>query len=389
MCALTVLFVGLDVFLHGLGETQLGALDRLAETLGLVPFSAVGAVIVSRRAGNAIGWIFCAVGIGNAAAGFADGYALHALITEPGSLPGGIVMAWLATLINAPSLALLFLFIPLVFPDGQQPSRRWVPVAWLGVLLVGMYVFSAALGTGVLEASEIAVGDNPFGIESAQGFLDATGALSFIGFLLLVPVGVASLVVRFRGAGGEERQQLKWFLYAMCALVGVFAASILLVAVVPSATLPEWAIDLVFGVITLGLSVALGVAVLKYRLYEIDRIINRTLVYGPLAAVLALSYFAVVAGVSSFAGESELTVAAATLAVAALFQPLRRRVQAFIDRRFYRRKYDAARTLEVFSTHLRDEIDIESLTAELLSVVQLTMQPAHASLWLRAPEAKR
>lgn len=139
----------------------------------------------------------------------------------------------------------------------------------------------------------------------------------------------------------------------------------------------------------MGLPVALGVAVLKYRLYEIDRIINRTLVYGPLTAVLALSYLTVVAGISSFAGESELGVATATLAVAALLQPLRRRLQAFIDRRFYRRKYDATKALEVFSTRLRDEIDIESLTAELLSVVQLTMQPAHASLWLRAPEARR
>ncbi len=303
---------------------------------------------MSKRRENPIGWIFCLAALVLAAGQFGQAYAGHALYADPGSLPGAYAMAWFGNWTwGIPIGGLAFLL--LLFPNGRLPSRRWRPVAWAaGAGTVLLTVFS------LIQAS--AQWSRPFTNESGpspSAVVAAVFWLAFVLFLVGMLGGPVASIMRYRRSRGEERQQLKWFVFSATLVGAVF---------VPSSFFSTPWLDVLFQVALTALWVAIAVAIMKYRLYDIDRVINRALVYGSLTAVLAGLY-------------------------AALFQPLRRRLQGFIDRRFYRRKYDAVRTLEAFTARLRDEVDLESLTSNLLVVVQGTVEPAQASLWLRKTDS--
>jgi hypothetical protein len=312
-------------------------------------------------------------------------YAIWSLVTHPGSLPAGEVAAWIASWVVWPAFGLLaYLF--LLFPDGRPLSHRWQPLLWVNGIVIAVSIIIRALTPGPLSGLEGI--RNPLGIEGYRGSLEFVGELLFYATDVLVLVSVVSVYLRLRQASGATRQQIKWLAYA-AALLGI-VVSVSLVGDLLFGGFGWW-LFLVVILVFLGLPISIGVAVLRYRLYEIDIIINRTLVYGLLTAMLVLVYVGCVVGLQytlrAFTGEeSQLAIVASTLLVAALFNPLRRRVQAFIDRRFYRRKYDAATTLQEFSSKLRDETDLNSLNVALLSVVRETMQPEHVSLWLR-PDA--
>jgi hypothetical protein len=346
-------------------------------------FSTVGALVASRRACNPIGWLFCAQGLALSVAGTSEGYAALAL-EDPGSLALGDVAAWVANWSGGGLLIGALVFVFLLFPDGRLSSRRWRPIAWLAAAALGVSFFVSAFGPGPLN-NYVSV-TNPFGIEALgqiPGLLFEPAFVLLLGTLL---ASVTGMVLRLRRARGQERQQLKWFAGAAALLGFAFIAGPITWAI-PS--VPELIWPLMFLVALGSLPISAGIAILRYRLYDIDLIINRTLVYGGLTAVLALVYVGGVVGVGGLVREAtgqddnSLVIAATTLVVAALFRPARARIQGFIDRRFYRRKYDAARTIEAFSARLRDEVDLEAMRTDLLTVVRDTMQPTDASLWLR------
>jgi hypothetical protein len=281
-------------------------------------------------------------------------------------------------------------FVPLLFPTGRLLSSRWRPVAWSAAVILALQVLVLAVAPGPVASSIT----NPLGIQGAAGFL---GLLQGIGIPLLMALmvaSVASLILRFRRAVGEERQQLKWFAYSVALLATSIILGAILATFAPVPEIGSYGNPLqIIGVTAI--PVATGIAVLKHRLFDIDLVINRTLVYGALTVSLAGIYVGTVVLLqwtlrSLAGGESQLAVVASTLAVVALFHPLRRCIQSSIDRRFYRNKYDAARTLEAFNARLRDEVDLGSLTGDLVGVVRETVQPTRVSLWLRdsAPDKK-
>ena len=279
----------------------------------------------------------------------------------------------------------LLLMVPFYLPDGKLPSRRWRPVARALLWLTALFIFPAAFTPGPMETRTGREVSNPLGLESLAGVFKFLEAALGLLFLMVIGLGVASLVTRFRGAGGIERQQLKWLALGGSGILISLLSIVLIQAFIRDLAEVEITILIVLAILSLPASIA--VAVLKTKLYDVDVIINRTLVYAALTAVLASSYLGVVVLLQRllepFTQQSDLAVAGSTLVVAALARPLKTRLQDFIDQRFYRRKYDAAETLDAFSSHLRDGVDLESLTRELVSVVGRTMQPSHASLWLR------
>ena len=361
----------------------------LAEFLA---FITVGALLSSRRPDNLIGWLFCVVAISNLLWAFAWQYAVYTLVTNPGSLPGGMLMAWLGTgwLANI-GWGIMVMFVPLLFPTGRLPSPQWRPVAWLAAILLAMSIFVFSLRPGPISSEGPPV-SNPLGLESAAGAIQLADTVISSCSVLVIIAAVASVIARFRRARGEELQQIKWFAYSVILLAGAVGLGIL--ANYVSALPLKSVIPALQGVGIASIPVATGIAVLKYRLYDIDFIINRTLVYGSLTAVLVGLYFGGIVVLQRvfvvLTGErSTLAVVASTLVIAALFNPLRRRIQGLIDRRFYRSKYDAAKTLEAFSSKLRDETDLDALSDDLVGVVSETMQPAHVSLWLRPDTASK
>ena len=366
--AFGLLFMYLNVSLAPFFGESLGVDAAVAVT-----YPAVGAVIVSRRPENTVGWLFCIVGLLLGLTVFCGEYAKYALLTQPGALSAGVAAAWVATWAWVPGAALNVTFLLLLFPDGRLPSPRWWPVAWVagGLTVLGSFVIA------VLPWDELNFGvpaGNPFEIPGILAFEDEIRALVIVLGAVAVLLSILSLIVRFRRTWGVERQQIKWFAYAG----GLFALTVLV---------PIPAVANLQALTVTFLPVAVCVAILRYGLYDIDVLINRTLVYGALTVSLALVYFGSVATLqyafrALTGGGSQLVIVASTLTIAALFGPLRRRIQALIDRRFYRRKYDAARTLETFSAKLRDETDLDRLGGELVRVVHGTMQPAHASVWL-------
>ena len=381
--ALSVAFAAFGLFFQYLNGSFENLLD---ESLGIdavlaLAFPTVGAIIASRRPGNAVGWIFLTIGLCGGAEVFTVEYGIYALVTNPGSLPAGVIATWIGTWVWLPSVTLTITFLLLLFPHGRLLSPRWRPVAWLAAALTLAGVLLLALAPWDLLDPGVPA-RNPFGIEGLRNIGVAVPVPIFVLGIPTMLLSVASLVLRFRRSRGEARQQLKWFAYAgvliVCALfvpllVPGNISSLLQLLVMPS------------------LPVAAGIAILRYGLFDIDRIINRTLVYGALTVTLVLLYLGSVVGLQyAFRAftedDSQLVIVASTLAIAALFGPLRRRIQAVIDRRFYRRKYDARKTLEAFSTKLRDETDLDRLGDELVSVVCVTMQPTHTSLWLRDRE---
>jgi hypothetical protein len=358
----------------------------IGHTVSAVAFSLVGAVVGSRRPENPIGWLFCAIGVLAAIVLLSSEYAAYALLAQPDSLPGGLAMVWIRAWVWVPYVG-LFVLLFLVFPDGWPQSRalRWFTSLVLFVIAYGTVL--AAFSPGPIDAIGGAV-DNPLGMEALRGVgtNSAVGPVETVLYVLGI-VAAASLFGRMRRARGVEHQQLKWFAYATVVLVG----GVVLGFTVSEATGVSWLGEIGFVLRMVGLAglpIAIGIAVLRYRLYNIDQIINRTLVYGTLTATLLALYFGGIVVLQRLfvllTGEkSTVAIVASTLLIAALFNPLRRRIQGFIDRRFYRRKYDARKTLEAFSAQLRNETDLEALSDDLVGVVRETMQPAHVSLWLR------
>jgi hypothetical protein len=358
------------------GETD--DVSVVANLITLLPFSVVGAIVASRQPRNTIGWLFCGVGVTVGLNSFAGDFAEFWLASGFGVSSLGETAAWLSSW-----LWFLLVFVPmslllLLFPDGKLPSPRWRPVAWGGALGTAGGVMGNALSAGPLvDFPQIA---NPYGVDSPiVGMVGVAGSIVAAGSM----VGSAvSLILRLRRSGSRQRQQIKWLAYGGAVLVGgVFAGALAIPWNVPVSIM-------IMSVSLLGLPVFTGIAIVRHHLYDIDILINRTLVYTTLTATLTLVYFGGMAGLqrllSPVMGEGNgLAVVASTLLIATLFNPLRRRIQAFIDRRFYRSKYDARKTLEGFSAKLRDETDLKALNDELVRVVRETMQPAHVSLWVR------
>jgi hypothetical protein len=351
----------------------------LIVTPALAGFAVVGALVASREPRNAIGWILLAIALL-----FSLSNVVEALAMRPH--PTAVAM-WLDDWLSDVWIALVGVWIPLLFPNGHLPSKAWQPVAWFGTVVFGLGVLTRAFGAHELDTSAPGRHANPFALPGAVG--DALGAL-------LVPVTIAygpaiigamaGLVVRLRRSHGVERLQLKWVAY-----VGSLMLTALLLAAVslgfrgavgdPIGAI-GWGAFIVL--VVFGLPGALGASILRHRLYDIDVVINRTLVYGALTATLGVTYLALVLLIGLTVGQSNVAIAVSTLAVAALFRPARARIQGAVDHRFYRRRYDATRTLEAFGGRLRDELDLEALGADLRGVVHDTVQPAHVSLWLRS-----
>jgi hypothetical protein len=371
----------------GLANRQEIPLYDVQSTIIAPTFATLGALIVIRRPGNVIGWIFLASGVLVGVAMFSGQYAKVVLAPDGPTPSGGAVAAWFSAQAQSAYVALV-LFLVLLFPDGRLLSRRWRPVAWaIGVFFAGSLVVGA-LSPGPFV--DFPAASNPFGVEAIAPAFGVLGVVGAIGGAVCIVATLVSLILRFYRSRGEERLQLKWFTYATA--VG-FPTPLILSEIAPAIfqVLGQFLWTLAF----LSLPVSAGLAILRYRLYDIDRIINRTLVYGTLTAMLIAVYLGGVAAAQTtfrlLMGQEEppqLAIVASTLVIAALFNPLRRRVQAFIDRRFYRRKYDAAKTLEAFSARLRDEVDLEELSGDLVSVVRDTVQPEHVSLWLRESERR-
>jgi hypothetical protein len=370
-------------------ETRSPAVKLLDLVVGFLPvwvFAAVGALILSRRSRNLIGWLCWAIGFALAISYFGSDEPARRLLADSASIPEALALQLAQVGFLLPLLGLLPLLV-LLFPTGRLPSRRWRPVVWVFATGLFLYTVSVVLKPGPLH-SDLPV-TNPLGLAAAEELLQPIGAALYWLFAMFVVLVLASLVLRFRRSRGDERQQLKWLTYAAALLV-VFPPMVgVPLERVGAALLGEVAFALAISMVP----AAIGVAVLKYRLYDIDRVINRTLVYGVLTALLVAVYAAGVFVLGPLlnpaGGESELAVAASTLAVAALFQPARRRVQAMVDRRFNRHRYDAARTVAAFSARLRDEVDLDTLSSELLLVVDQTMQPTTAGLWLRPSAQSR
>jgi hypothetical protein len=356
------------------GTVDFGS-DLFISALAVV-FSGVGVLVASRHPGNATGWLFLGVGVATGLGTLAGSYA-DAWVA--GRYDGwrwlGELAAWYGTLSWIPFILVPCTFVLLLFPDGHLLSPRWRWVAWCaGAAIAGVFITSG-LRAGPLEDQPTV--DNPFGVETA--LIEPLTGLSVLLLAIGMAGSAASAVVRFHRAQGERRQQMKWL-----ALAGTVVAVTVPVSVVGSDTLwDDTVVNIACMVAVLGLPIAAGIAILRHRLYDIDVVINRTLVYGALTATLGAAYLVLVLLISLAVGRSGLAVAVSTLAVAALFGPARARIQAGVDRRFYRRRYDATRTLEAFGGRLRDELDLEALADDLRGVVVDTVQPAHVSLWLR------
>jgi hypothetical protein len=369
-----------DHLLRQAGSSEVDRLnaDAYPVLVAAVSAATVGAVVASRRPRHSVGWLLLATGLTMVADLGVNAYVRYGLVVRPGSLPGarylagvsfGIFLVWIS----------LAGFVLLLTPTGSLPSPRWR--WWARVAAAGpvLELLSAAIDPQPLYPEHPEVG-NPLAVSTLRPVQVAGGIAGGAIILVSLVVAAISLVLRYRRAQGTERLQLRWL-----ALAAGLAAGLLVVAVVAGLVVGnDTVVSACLGAMVALVPLATGAAILRYRLYDLDRIISRTLAYGLLTLLLAGGYAVVVLGLGQLLGrDSSLVVAAATLAVAAVFQPARRRVQRLVDRRFNRRRYDAARTIAAFSTRLRDEVDLATLTGELLAVVDQTMQPTRASLWLR------
>ena len=368
------LFITGIVLQVGIVTGPLALVGAVITPVSFMFYSVVGALVVWRRGNNSVGWLFCGSGLGWALSLCAG------VVVERGRFLGERapdVIVWVSSWTEVLGITCLVLAL-LVFPSGRLASSRWVPVAVLTVVVGMVTALGEAFTAGPLE--DYPYVDNPY----PAGELFAT--LREVGWpLLMLPLvaSAASLISRFRRARADERLQLKWMMFAgllMVIYLGLWGFSVSLFG---NDRIPETFV----GIALLSVPAAAGIAILRYRLYDIDVVINRALVYGALTAVLAAAYVGLVfsfqALLSPFTAESDLAIAGSTLAVAALFRPVRSKVQGFIDRRFYRQKFDAERTVQEFNLRLRDEVDLGAVTSQLTGVIKETMQPAHVSLWMR------
>ncbi len=317
------------------------------------------------------------------------------LVASPGSVPLAAEIGLQGEWLWVPTAGLVGIYLLLLFPDGRLPSRRWRALAWLSGAVIILVSAGVALAPRTLP--NLGGIHNPFGLEGHRWVADALNGVILL-FTLCILASAVSLVLRYRRSGGEVRQQIKWIAFAASLVSVAFLVAVISALIVAPDTMgtggtqPLW-LQLLQDAVQMsnaGIAVAVGFAILKYRLYDIEVVINRTLVYGSLTAILATFYFGSVVTLqylfSLLTGQGNtLAIVASTLAIAALFNPLRRRIQSFIDRRFYRRKYDARKTLEAFGSKLRDETDLERISEDLVEVVDETMQPSHISLWLSFP----
>ena len=370
-----------------------GAVGDYTFLLVTLSFPLVGFFILRRQPRNRIGWLLAGVGVVWGLGVLADAYSVYGLVVAPGSLPGAGIVAGAAGGSWAPGIGLMGTFLILLFPDGRLPSPRWRTVAWVAAGSIVVLTVTIAVSPGKLDSTSLPPMDNPIGWERGEPALIVLLAVS----LPLIPLSILacafSLVQRFRRSSGTERLQLKWL-----ATAGAFVACLYLTTMIATFTTsdmpwqngnPVW-VDVIQ---TLSIAsfvlipASIGVAVLRHNLYEIDTVINRTLVYGLLTVSLAAVYIGSVLLLQllldPFTARSDLAVAGSTLAVAALFGPARKRFQSTVDRRFYRSRYDAARTLDDFASRLRHEVDLDAVAEDLSSTVSDTVQPAHVSLWIR------
>ena len=394
LCALSLALTTLSLLLLAMNASHPDVTIYyfwLETTLVAAGYSTVGAIVASRLPSIPVGWLFCAIGLGFGATHFSAEYATYALLAVPGSLPGGETLAWIQSWLPFPTLGLV-VFLVLLFPAGRLPSDRWRWFAWVTVaaVLAGATLQAFSSQTTLrFGADQTYLVHNPLGVE---GLPDAGLEVQALMYGLIA-VGTSSMLLRLRHAGSIQRQQIKWFAYATAVVIsGVILKNTLFPMLGEVWIWWTGFILTAVGVVTS--PAAMGVAILRYRLYNIDVLINRTLVYGSLTAMLVGVYVGSIVVLQGLlraltGQESQLAVVASTLAIAALFNPLRRRLQSFVDRRFYRSKYDARKTLEAFSIKLRDETDLDALSDDLVGVVQETMQPAHVSLWLRPDTASK
>jgi hypothetical protein len=402
LCALSLTFVIVWAsfrFLNSPSPTGVDQTSLFLEVWGLlvfVVFTTIGALVASRQPKNTIGWIFCAMGLFSTSSVASAQYDIYALVSSPGSLPWGGTAAWLEAFLGGPIIIALFALLLLLFPNGRSASHGWRAVLWLD-LIAAVLLFVGSFKPGPMQTSSLRVA-NPFGIEEIGALVNV---LLYVGFSLALAVtalGVVSLMVRFRRSRAEERQQIKWFAFAGAIMCAVFAVGPFLWSLPPSSPGVTLIWPVLFFSAVSTIPVATGIAILKYRLYDIDFLINRTLVYGSLTVTLAAVYLGSIVVLQTLqkqlfvlitgqAEQSQLAIVVSTLVIAALFTPLRRRIQSFIDRRFYRSKYDARKTLEAFSAKLREETDLDALSDDLMSAVSETMEPAHVSLWLHPDPA--
>jgi hypothetical protein len=351
----------------------------IALFLALFAFATMGALVAARVPRNAIGWIFLAIPLGGGLAGITENLAFQGLYHDPGSVPGALAFGWVYAWIWYPTVGLLG-FVLLLYPTGTVPGPRWRPLAWaLGVVLTVM-TLGYMLYPGPLD-KDTRLPENPLGIASLKGVFDHSDRAAAISMVGLVAAAIASVVVRFRNSRGDERQQMKWMALAAAVLGAGFAVQG-----------PLGLGDIAFAIAISMLPLALGIAMFKYRLYDVDRVINKTLVYGASSALLAGAYVGlVIAGEAVFspiARGSSVAVALSTLVVAALFLPVRARVQGFVDRRFYRSKVDSEETLARFGARLRREADLDTLLQGLNDAVRDTFQPTDVWLWLRPDDLR-
>jgi hypothetical protein len=363
--------------------------------LPFLAFPLVGALIASKRPTNPIGWICLAVGLLWMLSVTSGPYAVYGLrVATFGSVPFPTAISSLGESTGPTALALLGTYLILLFPSGRLPSRRWRPLAWFsGAVIVLNFVVGILAPVPLSDLRNVS---NPFGLEGHPWVADARDAVGLLLPLCLLASAV-SLVLRYRSSGGEVREQIKWIAFAASVVAVGVSAAVISGTLFASDAIGSTGLsrgNLLEDMVTLsfaGVPIAVGFAVLKYRLYDIEVVINRALIYGSLTATLVLVYVGGIVLLQrlfvALTGEkSTLAVVVSTLVIAALFNPLRRRIQGFIDRRFYRRKYDARKTLEAFSARLRDETDLDALSNDLVEVARETMQPAHVALWLRSSD---
>jgi hypothetical protein len=351
---------------------------------------AVGALIAAREPGNAVGWLLLAGGVAFTAAGITADYAQHSADTQGEWTQFAAIVAFVSLGFFFSLLYILGTLVPLLFPDGKLLSGRWRPAIYVGACGLALFILGSTLNPNELDDFGIEA-RNPLGIEAIRPLADAAAGLGLLLLLLAAGAAWASLVLRLRRSRREERQQLKWFAFA----TGISAATLGATGLAWAAGATSILFDILVSVVLLAVvPAAIGIAILRHHLYDIDLLINRTLVYGLLTVATVGSYVSLVIGFSWVAravsgqGSNELAVAVSTLVVAALIQPARRGIQSGVDRRFYRRHYDVARTLEAFQAQLRDETDLEALRRELVSVTNRTVQPAQSFLWLSSRAAR-
>jgi len=388
--ASTVAVSGALELAHGLGTiTAADVAQSVTFVLVLGMFPASGLLVLRRQPRNAVGWLLLAVGCTWGVGGFGDAYARYGLVIDPGAVPMPEVGAAVSSAIWAPALGLMATFLVLLFPDGRLPGPRWRPLAIASGVVIATLTLTLLLTPGELFEGPLAGAPNPLGVDALRPVVDVVLGTLLLGLTLCVVASACSLVVRFRRSRGVERQQLKWMTTAAAVMALTFFTNILVSLPYSEGSEPGWLVafnSLAFATWAL-LPAAIAAAVLRHGLYDLDIVVNRALVYGSLTAALVGTYLGSVLLLQlllqPLTERSDLAVAASTLAVAALFGPLRRRIQVAVDRRFYRHKYDAARTVAEFSARLRRELDLDAIGADLVRITDDAVRPAAVSLWLR------